>query len=155
VTGLYHLELVTGEVDLTTWWKDGNQRVPANVWWLTGPGISRPATSIEVDLWQAARHGEVVSAPREHQAQVAREIGYGSIWLRRQGDHVLVSVEIGGKWYCVIREHCESWFSHCISPTGIQDVVKRGEVDVEFQEAPESRPVPGLEYLDELLKQRS
>lgn len=47
----YRLELVTGEVDRTTWWKDENRREPANVWWITGPGTSRPATDIEIDLW--------------------------------------------------------------------------------------------------------
>lgn len=51
----YRLELVTGEVDRTTWWKDENRREPANVWWITGPGTNRPATDVEIDLWTATR----------------------------------------------------------------------------------------------------
>jgi len=50
----YRLDLVLGEVDRTTWWKDENRREPANVWWLTGPGVSRPATDIEISLWNHA-----------------------------------------------------------------------------------------------------
>lgn len=48
----YTLELSTGLVDRTTWWKDENTRVPSGVWWLTGNGESRPATPIEIDLWE-------------------------------------------------------------------------------------------------------
>ena len=49
---MYTLELVTSEVERTTWWKDENHKEPANVWWITGPGVSRPATVEEIDLWR-------------------------------------------------------------------------------------------------------
>ena len=56
---VYSLELVTGKVDYTTWWKDCHARGPANVWWLTGKNpktgstfTSRPATDVEVELWK-------------------------------------------------------------------------------------------------------
>lgn len=49
--GRFKLELITGLVDRTTWWKDENTRESANVWWITGPGVSRPATVEEIDLW--------------------------------------------------------------------------------------------------------
>lgn len=56
MSGNYQLELVTGLIERTTWWKDENHKEPANVWWLTGPGTSRPANDIEIDLWLQA-HG--------------------------------------------------------------------------------------------------
>jgi spermidine synthase len=34
------------------------------------------------------------------------------IWLRREGDHAIVSVEIDGQWIEVIREFIPSPFSH-------------------------------------------
>lgn len=52
--GRYTLTYLTYPVDRTTWWKDENRKEPANVWWLEGPGISRPATDIEVDVWKQA-----------------------------------------------------------------------------------------------------
>lgn len=51
VGGRYRLELATGEIDRTTWWKDENRKEPANMWWLYGPSESRPATVAEIDLW--------------------------------------------------------------------------------------------------------
>jgi hypothetical protein len=47
----FRLELIRGAVERTTWWKDENHPEPANVWWLYGPGTSRLATHVEVDLW--------------------------------------------------------------------------------------------------------
>jgi hypothetical protein len=48
----YKLTLHTKPVERTTWWKDENHPEPANVWWLEGHGLNRPATDVEVDLWQ-------------------------------------------------------------------------------------------------------
>ena len=47
----YSLQLVTGKVDHTHWWKNLDTKEPANVWWLTGCGESRPATEVEIELW--------------------------------------------------------------------------------------------------------
>lgn len=49
--GKYRLTHYNGPVEHTTWWKDENRIEPADVWWLEGAGISRPATDIEIDLW--------------------------------------------------------------------------------------------------------
>lgn len=54
MSAAYKLELVTGEVDRTTWWKDENHKEPAGVWWLTGGGLSRPATDVEIEFWKMA-----------------------------------------------------------------------------------------------------
>lgn len=54
----YTLTLVTKQIDRTTWWKNCDRKQPANVWWLTGGGLNRLATDVEVDLWlqlQAAK----------------------------------------------------------------------------------------------------
>ena len=49
---IYILTLVTGLVDHSTWWKGDATREPANVWWLEGGGLSRPATDVEIELWK-------------------------------------------------------------------------------------------------------
>jgi hypothetical protein len=59
----YKLTLITAEVERTTWWKDENHKVPSNTWWFNGPGESRPATVIEIALWQ--RTEKVLRAIRE------------------------------------------------------------------------------------------
>jgi hypothetical protein len=50
--------------------------------------------------------------------------GYLPIWLRREGDYVVVLVEHkidgGSVWVEVIREHHEGPFSHIIEPSGIE-----------------------------------
>lgn len=48
----YRLERCMGLVDRTSWWKNEDRKEPANVWWLTGGGLSRPATDVEVELWK-------------------------------------------------------------------------------------------------------
>jgi hypothetical protein len=53
----YKLELCEGSVPRTTWWKNDERMEPANVWWLTGERngkvfTSRPATDVEIELWQ-------------------------------------------------------------------------------------------------------
>ena len=34
------------------------------------------------------------------------------VWLRREGDHAVILVEVSGKWIEVIREHFDGAFSH-------------------------------------------
>lgn len=48
----YKLVHHTAPIVETTWWKDQNRMVPSGVWWLEGPGISRPATDVEVEFWK-------------------------------------------------------------------------------------------------------
>ena len=51
------------------------------------------------------------------------------LMLRNEGQHVIVEVEIDGKWYPVIKEYSgfvESAFSHIIEPAGIRTVIERG-----------------------------
>lgn len=48
----YTLTLTMGLVDRTAYWKNEDRREPANVWWLTGGGLSRPATDVEIAFWQ-------------------------------------------------------------------------------------------------------
>jgi len=67
----YRLELVRGEIDRTTWWKDENRREPANVWWLIGPGVSRPATDIEINLWMSANETIQAMADEIERLEVA------------------------------------------------------------------------------------
>lgn len=53
---IYRLELHTGIVDRTTWWKNEDRREPANVWRTHGPGCGadgRPSTDVEIELWKA------------------------------------------------------------------------------------------------------
>lgn len=51
---IYKLTLSTGLVPRTTWWKPSEDygKEPANVWWLEGGGLSRPATDVEIELWK-------------------------------------------------------------------------------------------------------
>lgn len=47
------------------------------------------------------------------------------LWLRREGDHVVVLVEQSGAWVEVIREHFAGPFSHIIEPSGIRAVLAK------------------------------
>ncbi len=49
----YTLTLHNELVPRTSWWKDEDRQEPANVWWLTGGGLSRLATDAEVQFWLA------------------------------------------------------------------------------------------------------
>ncbi len=49
----YRLTLHNELVPRTSWWKDEDRQEPANVWWLTGGGLSRLATDAEVQFWLA------------------------------------------------------------------------------------------------------
>jgi hypothetical protein len=52
-------------------------------------------------------------------AQVKQpSIAITAIWLRRSGDHVVVSVEIDGVWREAIREFHEGPFSHIAEARG-------------------------------------
>ena len=54
-----------------------------------------------------------------------REIGYGDIWLRREGDYAVVEIEHKGQTVEVIRELYDSNFCHCISSLGIKEEIER------------------------------
>jgi hypothetical protein len=45
-------------------------------------------------------------------------IAITAVWLRRSGDHVVVSVEIDGVWREAIREFHEGPFSHIAEARG-------------------------------------
>jgi hypothetical protein len=53
----YKLTLHNEPVIRTSWWKDEDRMEPSNLWWLTGGGLSRPATDAEVQFWKAAHNG--------------------------------------------------------------------------------------------------
>ncbi len=53
----YTLTLHNELVPRTSWWKDEDRQEPANVWWLTGGGLSRLATDAEVQFWISANGG--------------------------------------------------------------------------------------------------
>lgn len=45
------------------------------------------------------------------------------VWLRRDGDHAVVLVEVEGEWHEVIREHYDGNFSHITESGGIRSRV--------------------------------
>jgi hypothetical protein len=47
------------------------------------------------------------------------------IHLFRNGDHVVVSVEIEGRWVEVIREWHDGAFSHIVEPNGIRRAAEK------------------------------
>jgi hypothetical protein len=42
-----------------------------------------------------------------------------AIWLRRDGEHVAVLIDVCGIWIEVIRERADGAFSHIVEPSGI------------------------------------
>ena len=46
------------------------------------------------------------------------------VWLRKEGERVIVAVEIEGKWIDVITERADSAFSHIVEPGGILEGVR-------------------------------
>ncbi len=46
-----------------------------------------------------------------------------AIWLRRDGDHFVVAIEVGKQWVDLIREYYDSPSSHIIEPAGIQECI--------------------------------
>ena len=52
------------------------------------------------------------------------------LWLRREGDKVIVLVQIDGQWTEVIRESAEGPFSHTVAPNGIRRRLAGEVVDV-------------------------
>jgi hypothetical protein len=65
------------------------------------------------------------STPLDLQRETAQAIGYKAIWLRREGDYVLVLVEDSiGEWVEVIREHHDGQYSHIVEPRGIEERLK-------------------------------
>jgi hypothetical protein len=57
----YAIEHITAPIINTSTWIP--EMVPADVWWLTGPGVSRPATDIEIYLWKQIERPQVVGVP--------------------------------------------------------------------------------------------
>ena len=53
------------------------------------------------------------------------EVKYAPIWLVREGDSVLVKIEVGGKWITIIREHYDGSFSHIVESNGIESAIKK------------------------------
>ena len=68
-----------------------------------------------------------MSTPRQNQEHAQKATGYGPIWLRREGDYVIVEVEHAGEWIEVIREHIDGNFSHCVEPIGIQEAIRQAD----------------------------
>jgi hypothetical protein len=52
------------------------------------------------------------------------QILISGVWLRKEGERVIVAVEFGGKWIDVITEHAEGAFSHIVEPGGILEGVR-------------------------------
>ncbi len=48
---------------------------------------------------------------------------YPSIWLRRDGDDAVVSINVKGREIEIIREPLDSPFSHCIHDGGIKRAI--------------------------------
>lgn len=58
-----------------------------------------------------------------------------AIWLKRENDDTLtVSVEAGGKWVEVIREHGEGPISHIVEPSGIERRIKEAATEASEQD---------------------
>jgi hypothetical protein len=51
-------------------------------------------------------------------------IPVSGVWLRKEGERVIVAVEIEGKWIDVITEREEGPFSHIVEPDGIREGVR-------------------------------
>lgn len=63
--------------------------------------------------------------PMENQKRAQRMHGYGAIHLTREGDSMLVLIEVGQLWIPVIREHFDGPISHIVEPAGIEaDIVR-------------------------------
>lgn len=53
-----------------------------------------------------------------------------AIWLKRENDNSLtVSVEAGGQWVEVIREHGDGPISHIVESSGIQRLIKEAATE--------------------------
>lgn len=52
--------------------------------------------------------------------QLDDSVAITGVWLKRLGDYNIVSVEIGGRWVDVIREHWDGSPSHIVEPAGIR-----------------------------------
>lgn len=52
--------------------------------------------------------------------KVLASIPVEGIWLRKDGEYVVVLVERGNEWVEVIREHEIGPFSHIVEPEGIR-----------------------------------
>lgn len=45
---------------------------------------------------------------------------FNALHLRAEGEHVILEIEVNGKWVQLIKERMDSAFSHIIEPAGIQ-----------------------------------
>lgn len=53
-------------------------------------------------------------------AKITKAQASAAIWLRREGQHAVVLIEVGkGQWVELIRENIDGPFSHIIEPSGI------------------------------------
>lgn len=50
---------------------------------------------------------------------VRGSVPISGVWLRREGDYVIVCVEVDGKWVQAIKEHHDGNFSHICEAAGI------------------------------------
>lgn len=72
--------------------------------------------------------------------QVLASIPVEGIWLRREGQYIVVLVERGKEWVEVMREHESGSFSHIIEPEGIRS---RFATPDAFAQRNLIRPEPG------------
>ena len=75
----------------------------------------------------ASGYVDPLTPSEQRQRDAALLTGYGPIWLRREGEHVIVEVSLKGEWVPVIKEHIDGNFSHCVEPIGIDEEFQRRE----------------------------
>lgn len=66
---------------------------------------------------------------KQYNGMKSKKIEISGLMLRNEDDHVIVEVEINGKWHQVIKEfsgRIESAFSHIIEPDGIRAAIEEG-----------------------------
>jgi hypothetical protein len=63
---------------------------------------------------------------RTNQRRVRDAISISGIFLRREGEHAVVEVEVDGRWVEICREHMDGSFSHIVEPVGIRRQCARG-----------------------------
>lgn len=78
----YRIELCAGKVRKGTWWKPTPDYTtePANVWWVTGGGVSRPATDVEIYLQSQIEKltAQVVEVSKAYGKERSRSIACGA-----------------------------------------------------------------------------
>lgn len=56
---------------------------------------------------------------------VLQQNQFNALHLRRRDPHVILEIEIDGKWHEIIRERLDSNFGHIIEPSGIAAAIRR------------------------------